>query len=97
MKKFVALYRSTLSAKEQVMELAPERAKATMAAWMSWGLPGPYQRVLVRPGRVARPGEEHVRGAPALRSAGRLDRTPRAAVDAWEVSRTTIVASKETR
>jgi hypothetical protein len=36
MKKFLVLYRSTLSAKEQVMELAPEQAKASMAAWMSW-------------------------------------------------------------
>jgi hypothetical protein len=33
MKKFLVLYRSTMSAKEQMMKVDPEQAKASMDAW----------------------------------------------------------------
>lgn len=38
MKKFLVLYRSAMSAKEQIqmMKATPEQAKASMGAWMSW-------------------------------------------------------------
>jgi len=33
MKNFLVLYRSTMSAKEQMMKVTPEQAKASMDAW----------------------------------------------------------------
>jgi hypothetical protein len=36
MKKFLVLYRSTVSALEQMKNVTPEQAKAGMDAWMSW-------------------------------------------------------------
>jgi hypothetical protein len=36
MKKFLVLYRSTVSAMEQMKNATPEQAKAGMDAWMSW-------------------------------------------------------------
>jgi hypothetical protein len=36
MAKFVVLYRSSVSAKEQMSKATPEQAKAGMAAWASW-------------------------------------------------------------
>jgi hypothetical protein len=36
MKKFLVLYRSTVSAKDQMAKSTPEQAKAGMDAWMSW-------------------------------------------------------------
>ena len=36
MKKFLVLYRSSLSAQEQMAKATPEQSKAGMDAWMSW-------------------------------------------------------------
>ncbi len=36
MKKFLVLYRSTVSASEQMATASPEQAKAGMDAWMAW-------------------------------------------------------------
>ena len=36
MKKFLILYRSTVSATEQMKGATPEQAKAGMDAWMTW-------------------------------------------------------------
>lgn len=36
MKKFLVLYRSTVSAAEQMTKVTPEQAKAGMDAWMAW-------------------------------------------------------------
>ena len=36
MKKFLALYQSTVPASEQMKNTTPEQAKAGMDAWMSW-------------------------------------------------------------
>lgn len=36
MKKFLVLYRSSISAKEQMTKSTPEQAKAGMDAWMGW-------------------------------------------------------------
>ena len=36
MKKFLVLYRSTMSNKEQMMSVAPEQRKAIMDAWAGW-------------------------------------------------------------
>ena len=36
MKKFLALYQSTVPASEQMKNVTPEQAKAGMDAWMSW-------------------------------------------------------------
>jgi len=36
MKKFLVLYRSTISAKEQMTKSTPEQGKAVMDAWMGW-------------------------------------------------------------
>lgn len=36
MKKFLVLYRSTLSSKEQVAQMTPEAVQASMGAWMAW-------------------------------------------------------------
>jgi hypothetical protein len=36
MKKFLVLYRSSISAKDQMAGASPEQAKAGMDAWMSW-------------------------------------------------------------
>lgn len=38
MPKFLVLYRSTMSAREQVMSMSPEQTKSTMEAWMAWAL-----------------------------------------------------------
>jgi hypothetical protein len=35
-KKFLVLYRSTMSMKEQITKLTPEQRKASMDAWMGW-------------------------------------------------------------
>jgi hypothetical protein len=37
MKKFLVLYRSTASAKDQMGSVTPERRKAEMEKWMAWG------------------------------------------------------------
>jgi hypothetical protein len=36
MKKYLVLYRSTVSAAEQMSKSTPEQQKAGMAEWMSW-------------------------------------------------------------
>lgn len=36
MKKFLVLYRSQVSAQEQMAKATPEQAKAGMDAWMAW-------------------------------------------------------------
>ena len=36
MKKFLVLYRSTVSTKDQMSKGTPEQAKAGMDAWMGW-------------------------------------------------------------
>lgn len=36
MKKFLVIYRSPISAREQMSQASPEQAKAGMEAWMSW-------------------------------------------------------------
>ncbi len=36
MKKFLVLYRSTVSATERMTKSTPEQAKAATAAWMGW-------------------------------------------------------------
>ena len=36
MKKFLVLYRSTVSMKEQMMSMTQEKANANMQGWMSW-------------------------------------------------------------
>lgn len=36
MKKFLILYRSTMSNKEQMMKVTPEQRKPIMDAWASW-------------------------------------------------------------
>jgi hypothetical protein len=36
MKKFLVLYRSTVSPQEQMMGSTPEQTKAGMDAWMAW-------------------------------------------------------------
>jgi hypothetical protein len=36
MKKFLVIYGSTVSAREQMARATPEQAKAGMAAWMAW-------------------------------------------------------------
>jgi len=36
MKKFLVIYGSTASAREQMSKATPEQAKAGMAAWMAW-------------------------------------------------------------
>jgi hypothetical protein len=36
MKKFLVLYRSTMSLKEQMKKMTPEQMKASMDAWMGW-------------------------------------------------------------
>ena len=36
MKKFLVLYRSSVSAKDQMSKATPEQAKAGMAAWANW-------------------------------------------------------------
>jgi hypothetical protein len=36
MSKFLVLYRATTSAREQMAQAAPEKAKAGMDAWMAW-------------------------------------------------------------
>lgn len=36
MKKFLVLYRSTISVKEQMAKARPEEGKAAMAAWEVW-------------------------------------------------------------
>jgi len=36
MKKFLVLYRSTISTAERLAKSTPEQAKASMAAWMGW-------------------------------------------------------------
>jgi hypothetical protein len=36
MKKFLVLYRSTLSAKDQMSKATPEQAKTGMEAWARW-------------------------------------------------------------
>lgn len=36
MKKFLVLYRSTVSAKDQMAKASPDQAKAGMDAWMAW-------------------------------------------------------------
>lgn len=36
MKKFLILYRSVVSAKEQMAKATPEQAQAGMAAWANW-------------------------------------------------------------
>lgn len=36
MAKFLVLYRSSVSAKEQMSKATPEQTKAGMAAWASW-------------------------------------------------------------
>jgi hypothetical protein len=36
MKKFLVLYRSSVSAAEQMAAATPEQAQAGMAAWMDW-------------------------------------------------------------
>lgn len=42
MKKFLVLYRSPVSAREQMAKATPEQAKAGMDAWMAWaGRVGP--------------------------------------------------------
>lgn len=37
MKKFLVLYRSSVSAKEQMAKATPAQAKAGMDAWAAWG------------------------------------------------------------
>lgn len=37
MKKYLVLYRSSVPAKEQMMQMTPEQRKASMDAWTSWG------------------------------------------------------------
>ena len=37
MKKFLVLYRSTVSAMEQMASTTPEQRKAEMEKWMTWG------------------------------------------------------------
>jgi hypothetical protein len=36
MKKFLVIYQSSVSAREQMSRATPEQAKAGMAAWMAW-------------------------------------------------------------
>ena len=36
MKKFLVLYRSSISARDQMANATPEQAKAGMDAWMAW-------------------------------------------------------------
>lgn len=36
MKKFLVLYGSTVSARDQMMNVTPEQAKAGMQLWMTW-------------------------------------------------------------
>ena len=36
MSKYLVLYRSTMTADEQMAQSTPEQAQAGMAAWMSW-------------------------------------------------------------
>ena len=36
MKKFLVIYGSTVSAREQMMKASPAQAKAGMDAWMAW-------------------------------------------------------------
>ncbi len=36
MTKFMVLYRSALSARDQMASATPEQAKAGMEAWMAW-------------------------------------------------------------
>lgn len=36
MKRFLVIYGSSVSAREQVSRATPEQAKAGMAAWMAW-------------------------------------------------------------
>jgi hypothetical protein len=36
MKKFLVLYRSTVSSREQMSKATPEQAKAGMDAWIGW-------------------------------------------------------------
>jgi hypothetical protein len=36
MKKFLVLYRSSASAREQMAKMTPEQSKAGMDAWMGW-------------------------------------------------------------
>lgn len=37
MKKFLVLYRASVSTKERMANASPEQAKAGMAAWAGWG------------------------------------------------------------
>jgi hypothetical protein len=37
MKKFLVLYRSTVSAMDQMASTTPEQRKAAMEKWMAWG------------------------------------------------------------
>jgi hypothetical protein len=36
MKKYLVLYRSTVSAREQMAKTTPEQSKAAMGEWMAW-------------------------------------------------------------
>ena len=38
MEKYLALYRSTMSIGEQMASSTPEQMKASMDAWMAWGV-----------------------------------------------------------